>query len=102
MVFTLPCSRCKRTARPIDGSPANEWLLVQDKKLYVVDSFCYFGDTIGAGGGCNLRVESYYKNSICVVQVLGTLANINLTCPFIHHMWANIQHVYPHCLVVCQ
>ena len=23
-------------------------------------------------------------------QVPGTLANINLTCPFIHHPWANI------------
>ena len=33
-------------------------------------------------------------------QVPGTLANINLTCPFIHHTWANIQHVYPHCLDV--
>ena len=33
-------------------------------------------------------------------QVPGTLANINLTYPFIHHTWANIQHVYLHCLVV--
>ena len=71
------CSRCKGTAHPIDGRPHNEWLLMQDKKLDVVDSFCYLGDTIGANV-------------------------INLTCPFIHHTWANIQHVYPHCLVVCQ
>ena len=27
------CSRCKGTARPIDGRPHNEWLLMQDKKL---------------------------------------------------------------------
>ena len=94
------CSRCKGTARPIDGRPHNEWLLMQDKKLDVVDSFCYLGDTIGAGRW--LRFECYYKNSICMGQVPGTLANINLTCPFIHHMWASIQHVYPHCLVVCQ
>ena len=94
------CSRCKGSARPIDGRPHNEWLLMQDKKLDVVDSFCYLGDTIGAGGW--LRFECYYKNSICMGQVPGTLVNINLTCPFIHHMWANIQHVYPHCLVVCQ
>ena len=52
------------------------------------------------GGGCDLSI--YYKNSICVGQVPGTLANINLTCPSIHHTWANIQHVYPHCLVVCR
>ena len=44
------CSRCKGTARPIDGRPHNEWLLMQDKKLDVVDSFCYLEDTIGAGG----------------------------------------------------
>ena len=25
-----------------------EWLLEEDKKLDVVDSFCYLGDTIGA------------------------------------------------------
>ena len=49
------CSRCKGTARPIDGRPQNEWL-VQDKNLDVVDSFCYLGDTIGAGGGCDLSV----------------------------------------------
>ena len=94
------CIRCKGTARPIDGRPHNEWLLMQNKKLDVVDSFCYLGDTIGAGGW--LRFECYYKNSICMGQVPGTLANINLTCPFIHHTWANIQHVYPHCLVACQ
>ena len=43
---------------------------------------------LGAGA-----IECYYKNSICVGQVPGTLANINLTCHFIHHTWANIQHV---------
>ena len=40
------CSRGKGTARPIDGRPHNEWFLMQDKKLDVVDSFCYLGDTI--------------------------------------------------------
>ena len=50
------CSRCKGTARPIDGRPRNGWLLVQDKKLDLVDSFCYLGDTIGAGGCCDLSV----------------------------------------------
>ena len=50
------CSRCKGTARPIDGRSHNEWLLMQDKKLDVVDSFCYLGDTIGAGGGGDLSV----------------------------------------------
>ena len=30
--------------------------LCKIKKLDVVDSFCYLGDTIGAGGGCDLSV----------------------------------------------
>ena len=43
--------------------------LCKIKKVNVVDSFCYLGDTIGAGGGCDF--ECYYKNSICVGQVPG-------------------------------
>ena len=48
------CSRCKGTACPI---------LVQDKKLDVVDSFCYLGDTIGAGGGCDLSVITRIRSA---------------------------------------
>ena len=59
------CSRCKGTARPIDGRPHNEWLLMQDKKLDVVDSFCYLGDTIGAGGGCDLSVITRIRSAWC-------------------------------------
>ena len=68
---------------------------MQDKKLDVVDSFCYLGDTIGAGGGCDLSVITRIRSAWGKFR--GTLANINLTCPFIHHTWASIQHVYPHC-----
>ena len=57
------CSRCKGTARPIDGRPHNEWLLVQDKKLDVVDSFCYLGDTIGAGGSCDLSIITRIRSA---------------------------------------
>ena len=57
------CSRCKGTARPIDGKPRNELLLMQDKKLDVVDSFCYLGDTIGAGGGCDLSVITRIRSA---------------------------------------
>ena len=56
---------------------------MQDKKLDVVDSFCYLGDTIGAGGGCDLSVITRIRSAWG--KFLGTLANINLTCPFIHH-----------------
>ena len=57
------CSRCKGTARPIDGRPHNEWLLMQDKKVDVVDSFCHLGDTIGAGGGCDLSVITRIRSA---------------------------------------
>ena len=43
-----------------------------------------------------LRFECYYKNSICVGQVPGTLANINLTCPFIHITRGQIYSMYIH------
>ena len=36
---------------------------MQDKKLDVVDSFCYLGDTIGAGGGCNLSVITRIRSA---------------------------------------
>ena len=57
------CSRCKGTACPIDGRPHNECLLVQDKKLDVVDSFCYLGDTICAGGGGDLSVITRIRSA---------------------------------------
>ena len=50
------CNRCKSTVRTIDGRPYNEWLFEQEKKLDAVDSFCYLGDTISAGGDCDLSV----------------------------------------------
>ena len=66
------CNRCKGTARTIDRRPYNEWLYEQDKKLDLIDSFCYLGDTISAGGGCDLsvitRVQCAWGNS-CQYQL---------------------------------
>ena len=36
---------------------------MQDKKLDVVYSFCYLGDTIGAGGGCDLSVITRIRSA---------------------------------------
>ena len=36
---------------------------MQDKKLDVVDSFRYLGDTIGAGGGCDLSVITRIRSA---------------------------------------
>ena len=57
------CSRRKGTAHTIDWRPHNELLLMQDKKLDVVDSFCYLGDTTGAGGGCDLSVITRIRSA---------------------------------------
>ena len=50
------CKRCQGIARPIDGRPQENWHLTDEEVLEVVDSFCYLGDTVGAGGGCDLSI----------------------------------------------
>ena len=51
------CPRCKgdEDVRPIDGRPFVK-VQVGDKELDVVDRFCYLGDMISAGGGCEAAV----------------------------------------------
>ena len=50
---TYRCSRCLGLARPIDNRPTVE-IEIDDDKLEVVDCFCYLGDMICPGGGCEL------------------------------------------------
>ena len=45
------CKRCKGIARPIDGRPTTS-IAVEESELEVVFEFCYLGDMIDAGGGC--------------------------------------------------
>ena len=49
-------------ARPIDGRPQSE---VQDgpDKLEVVASFCYLGDLLSVGGGCEITITTYVKTA---------------------------------------
>ena len=47
------CKRCLGLARPIEGRPYTEVEIGEDT-LEVVDSFCYLGDMLSAGGGCEL------------------------------------------------
>ena len=42
---------------PIDGRPINE-AFVDEVKMDVVPSFCYLGDVLSAGGGCDLAVTT--------------------------------------------
>ena len=51
------CARCRGTARPIDGRPATQFT-VGEESLEVVDSFCYLGDTVCAGGGCSRAITT--------------------------------------------
>ena len=53
--------RCLGTARPIDGRTVKE-VKVDDEKLEAVPEFCYLGDMLSAGGGCELA-------AMCLGQV---------------------------------
>ena len=56
------CARCMGIARPIDGRPQNE-VQVGPDKLEVVASFCYLGDMLSAGGGCEIAVTTRVKTA---------------------------------------
>ena len=49
-------------ARPIDGRPQSE-VQVGPDKLEVVASFCYLGDMLSAGGGCEIAVITLVKTA---------------------------------------
>ena len=49
-------------ACPIDGRPQNE-VQVGPGKLEVVASFCYLGDMLSAGGGCEIAVTTRVKTA---------------------------------------
>ena len=56
------CTRCKGTARPLDGRPQRE-VQVGPDKLEVVASFCYLGDMLSAAGGCELSTTTRVKTT---------------------------------------
>ena len=56
------CPRCQGTARPIDGRPIKEAEIGADK-LEVVAEFCYLGDMLSAGGGCELAAIKRCKSA---------------------------------------
>ena len=56
------CAQCMGNARPIDGRPQNE-VQVGPDKLEVVASFCYLGDILLAGGGCEIAVTTRVKTA---------------------------------------
>ena len=56
------CARCMGNARSIDGRPQSE-VQVGPDKLEVVASFCYLGDMLSAGGGCEITVTTHVKTA---------------------------------------
>ena len=52
------CARCLWTARAIDG---RQTLEVGNEKLEVVPEFCYLGDMLSVGGGCELAAITRCK-----------------------------------------
>ena len=49
-------------ARPIDGRPQNE-VQVGPEWLEVLVSFCYLGEMLSAGGGCEIAVTTCVKTA---------------------------------------
>ena len=54
------CARCLGTARAIDEREVSE-AEVGNEKLEVVPEFCYLGDMLSAGGGCELAAITRCK-----------------------------------------
>ena len=49
-------------ARPIDGRPQSE-VQVGPDKLEMFAPFCYLGDMLSAGGGCEITVTIHVKTA---------------------------------------
>ena len=56
------CARCMGNPLPIDDRPQSE-VQVGPDKMEVVASFCYLGDMLSAGGGCEIMVTSRVKTA---------------------------------------
>ena len=56
------CQRCLGNARPVDGRPEAE-VMMGEERIDVVASFCYLGDMLSAGGGCELASITRIKTA---------------------------------------
>ena len=54
------CAQCLGKARPVDGRTVKE-VMVDDETLEAVPEFCYLGDMLSAGGGCELAAVTRCK-----------------------------------------
>ena len=84
------CTRCQRTACPLDGRPQRE-IQVGPDKLEVVASFCYLGDLLSAAGGCELSTTTRFEN--CLEEVEGAE-----TSSLFHLSFKTYGRVYSSCV----
>ena len=78
-------------ACPIDGRPQNK-VHVGPGKLEVVAYFCYLGDMLSAGGGCEIAVTTRVKTAWKKFRELLPV----LTSP--HLSYKTFGHVYSSCV----
>ena len=84
-------ARCMGNARPIDGRPQNE-VQVGSDKLEVVASFCYLGDMLSAGRGCEIVVTTCVKTAWKKFRVLLPVLTSS------HLSYKTHGHVYSSCV----
>ena len=73
------CARCLGKTRSIDGRTVKE-VKVDDEKLEAVPEFCYLGDMLSAGGGCELAAVTRCKCAWGKFrQLLPLLTNRNMS-----------------------
>ena len=85
------CAWCMGNARPIDGRPQSE-VQVRPDKLEVVASFCYLGDMLSAGGGCEMAVTTRVKTPWKKFRVLLPVLTSR------HLSYKTRGHVYSSCV----
>ena len=85
------CARCMGNARPIVGRPQRE-VQVGPNKLEVVASFCYLGDMLSAGGGCEMVVTTHVKTPC---KKFRELLPVLTSC---HLSFKTCGHVYSSCV----
>ena len=80
-----------RNAHPIDGRPQSE-VQVGPDKLEVVASFCYLGDMLSAGRGCEITVTTHVKSDWKKFrELLPVLTSSHLS-------YKTCDHVYSSCM----
>ena len=76
---------------PIDGRPQNE-VQVGPDRLEVIASFCYLGDMLSAGGGCEIAVTTCVKTAwMKYRELLPVLTSCQLS-------YKTCGHVYSSCV----